>query len=114
MLGYWSDLSAMTDWRAWAVVIAGLGFIYPVRYALLRLARQPDASRLVWIAPRGLITVLLFLTAATTPGLDQFPFGAIMLLVLATAALTAFAHHGQPDGAPVADAPVEKAAGETA
>jgi hypothetical protein len=65
-----------------------------VRYALLRLARQPDSSRLLWIAPRGLITVLLFLTAATTPGLDGFPFGAIMLLVLATAALSAFAHHG--------------------
>jgi len=99
MLGYWTDLAAMTDWRAWAVMVAGLGFIYPVRYAVLRLARQPDASRLVWIAPRGLITVLLFLTAATTPGLDGFPFGAIMLLVLATAALTAFAHHGH---APVA------------
>ncbi len=114
MLGYWTDLSAMTDWRAWAVMIAGLGFIYPVRYALLRLARQPDASRLVWIAPRGLITVLLFLTAATTAGLDRFPFGAIMLLVLATAALTAFAHHGHPGDAPVAEAPAEKAAGETA
>jgi len=94
MLGYWTDLSAMTDWRAWAVMVAGVGFIYPVRYAVLRFARQPDASRLVWIAPRGLITVLLFLTAATTPGLGEFPFGAIMLLVLATAALTAFAHHG--------------------
>ena len=99
MLGYWTDLSAMTDWRAWAVMVAGVGFIYPVRYAVLRFARQPDASRLVWIAPRGLITVLLFLTAATTPGLGEFPFGAIMLLVLATAALTAFAHHGH---APVA------------
>ena len=94
MLGYWTDLSAMTDWRAWAVMVAGVGFIYPVRYAVLRFARQPNASRLVWIAPRGLITVLLFLTAATTPGLGGFPFGAIMLLVLATAALTAFAHHG--------------------
>ncbi len=108
MLGYWTDLSAMTDWRAWAVMIAGVGFIYPVRYAVLRLARQPEASRLVWIAPRGLITVLLFLTAATTPGLGGFPFGAIMLLVLATAALTAFAHHGQRRDAsstePVAEA----------
>jgi potassium/hydrogen antiporter len=113
MLGYWTELSAMADWRAWAVMIAGLGFIYPVRYALLRLARQPEASRLVWIAPRGLVTVLLFLTAATTPGFDQFPFGAIMLLVLATAALTVFAHHGQRSGAPVAGAAAAKAAGES-
>ncbi len=110
MLGYWTDLTAMTDWRAWAVMVAGIGFIYPVRYAVLLLARQPDASRLVWIAPRGLITVLLFLTAVTTAGLEEFPFGAIMLLVLATAALTAFAHHGQ---APVAAGATRDAAGET-
>jgi cell volume regulation protein A len=95
MLGYWTELSAMTDWRAWAVMVAALGLIYPARLVLLRLARQPDASRLVWVAPRGLITVLLFLTAATMPGLDRFPFGAIMLLVLTTAALTALSHHGQ-------------------
>jgi hypothetical protein len=111
MLGYWTDLSAMADWRAWAVMIAGVGFIYPVRYAVLRLARQPDASRLVWIAPRGLITVLLFLTAATIPGLGGFPFGAIMLLVLATAALTAFAHLGHAAVAAEAKA-AQDAAGE--
>ena len=29
MLGYWTDLSAMTDWRAWAVMVAGVGLIYP-------------------------------------------------------------------------------------
>jgi hypothetical protein len=39
--------------------------------------------------------VLLFLTAATTPGLEAFPFGAIMLLVLSTAALTALSHERQ-------------------
>lgn len=111
MLGYWTDLSAMTDWRAWAVLVAALGFIYPARYALLRLVGQPEASRLVWVAPRGLITVLLFLTAAAGPGLEDFPFGAIMLLVLATAALTALSHRGR---APAADfaGPAPAAAGE--
>jgi hypothetical protein len=121
MLGYWTDLSAMMDWRAWAVMVAALGFIYPVRYALLRLVRQPDASRLVWVAPRGLITVLLFLTAATTPGLETFPFGAIMLLVLSTAALTALSQLGQASAQSVVESapaatrePVREAADERA
>jgi len=49
----------------------------------------------VWIAPRGLIPVLLFLSARDTGELDAFPFGAVMLVVLATSALTALAHRGQ-------------------
>ena len=106
MLGYWTDLSAMMDSRAWAVMVVALAFIYPVRYALLRLVRQPETSRLVWVAPRGLITVLQFLTAATTPGLEAFPFGAIMLLVLSTAALTALSQHRQGAAQPAeAEAP---------
>ena len=109
MLGYWTDVSTMLDWRAWAVMVAAVGFIYPARLLVLQAVRQPEASRLLWLAPRGLITVLLFLTAAQVPGLEAFPFGAIMLLVLATAAATALAHRGQvaaaaatesvPDGA---------------
>jgi hypothetical protein len=48
--------------------------------------------RLVWLAPRGLITVLLFLAAAETGSLEAFPFGAVMPVVLVTA--TALAHRG--------------------
>ena len=57
-------------------------------------AAEPDRRRLVWLAPRGLITVLLFLTAAETGKLAGFPFGAVMLVVLVTASATAFAHRG--------------------
>jgi len=93
MLGYWTDIAHMTDWRAWAVMLAALGVIYPGRLAILSAVRQPDTARLLWIAPRGLITVLLFLTAAETGTLTGFPFGAVMLVVLVTASATAFAHH---------------------
>jgi len=64
----------------------------------------------VWIAPRGLITVLLFLSADSTGKIDGFPFGAVMLIVLVTAALTALAHRGaaQPAAAEIPpDAPLE-------
>ena len=49
----------------------------------------------MWIAPRGLITVLLFLAAVETGTLESFPFGTVMLVVLATAALTTLAHRGR-------------------
>ena len=92
MLGYWTDVSHMADWQAWAVAGAVVCVIYPGRYAILRLLGQPDARRLAWLAPRGLITVLLFLAAIETDRLGPFPFGAVMLVVLVTAAVTGLAH----------------------
>ena len=106
MLGYWTDMGQMTDWRAWAIAVLVVTFIYVSRLALLAMLRIPDARRLVWLAPRGLITVLLFLTAADTGRLEGFPFGVVMLVVLATATATALAHSGlKSEPAPGADAP---------
>ena len=92
MLGYWTDVHHMTDWRAWAVAAAMVAIIYASRAGILRLLGIDDVRRLVWLAPRGLITVLLFLAAADTGSLEAFPFGAVMLVVLVTATATALAH----------------------
>jgi Kef-type K+ transport system membrane component KefB len=92
MLGYWTDVSHMADWQAWAVAGSVIVVIYPCRYAVLRSLGQPDVQRLTWLAPRGLITVLLFLAVVETGQLADFPFGAVMLVVLVTAAVTGFAH----------------------
>lgn len=94
MLGYWTNLEHMTDWRAWAIAAAIVAGIYASRLVILKLLWIPDARRLVWLAPRGLITVLLFLVASEREALGGFPFGAVMLVVLATATATAFAHRG--------------------
>jgi len=65
-------------------------------------------AQLMWIAPRGLIAVLLFLSANETGKLAGFPFGAVMLIVLATTTLTALAHRTArpaPASVPVSVAP---------
>jgi NhaP-type Na+/H+ or K+/H+ antiporter len=62
---------------------------------ILKALRREGLAQLVWIAPRGLITVLLFLSARDTGKLERFPLGAVMLVVLVTSAITAFAHRGQ-------------------
>ena len=105
MLGYWTDMSQMADWRAWAIAVLVVAFIYLSRYVLLWALRIADVGRLVWLAPRGLITVLLFLTAADTGRLEGFPFGAVMLVVLATATATALAHRGLESAPPAASEP---------
>ncbi len=105
LLGYWTNVSQMVSLPAWMVAIAGIAIIYGSRMVILKLLRQQAAERLLWIAPRGLITVLLFLSAAGTGQLEGFPFGSVMLVVLATAALTALAHRQPAEDQPPAAAP---------
>jgi NhaP-type Na+/H+ or K+/H+ antiporter len=94
LLGYWTDIKSMLSIEAWLVAIAGIAFILASRWAILRVLQQTGIAQLVWVAPRGLITVLLFLSARDTGKLDAFPFGSVMLVVLVTAAMTALAHRG--------------------
>ena len=77
-----------------------MAVIYGSRWLILKVLRQDAAAKLLWIAPRGLITVLLFLTATDSGKFQGFPFGAVMLIVLGTAALTALAHRQAADSAP--------------
>jgi hypothetical protein len=91
LLGYWTDLERMADPEAWILAGWVVLAIYSTRWLLLKALRQDAADRLVWIAPRGLITVLLFLAATETGALGPFPFGTVMLVVLVTATLTALA-----------------------
>jgi len=102
LLGYWTDLGTMRAVHAWAIAAAVFGVVYVSRFAILRLLRQPYARVLTWIAPRGLITVLLFLAARDAGKASDFPLGAVMLTVLATSAATALAHRALRPAAPAA------------
>ena len=85
----------MLSVEAWLIAVAGIAIILASRWVHPEgCCGRTRVAQLVWIAPRGLITVLLFLTARDTGTLEHFPFGAVMLIVLATSALTALAHRG--------------------
>jgi len=92
LLGYWTDVRSMLSIEALLVAVAGIAAILATRWLILKALRRRAIAQLVWVAPRGLITVLLFLSARDTGKLDAFPFGAVMLVVLVTSALTALAH----------------------
>lgn len=94
LLGYWTETADMAEPMAWLLAAAIVAAIYVSRFLLLALLRPGGRAQLLWIAPRGLITVLLFITAAQDADLGGFPFGTVMLVVIATASLTALAHRG--------------------
>jgi len=114
MLGYWTDVREMVDWRVWAIALVMVGVVYASRFAILKLLRVRSRQQLVWIAPRGLITVLLFLAASETGKLVGFPFGTVMVVVLATALVTGHAHRVKDPAAPATEGAAEAEPGAVA
>jgi potassium/hydrogen antiporter len=83
LLGYSTDLDTLADLRTWAVALSLVAAIFLLRLPVLWLTGGPRGTRpLLWAAPRGLITVLLFysLPAGLVP--EAFPKGALILVVL--------------------------------
>ncbi|MBU0688820.1 MAG: cation:proton antiporter [Gammaproteobacteria bacterium] len=88
LLGYWSDMSDLISPWAWLAALVVLAVIYASRFAILKLMSTPvDFRLLLWIAPRGLITVLLFLEAREAFELPGYLNGAVILVVLVSSAM---------------------------
>lgn len=97
-----SELADLLASQAWLTALLALAVIYGGRRLLLALARQEAAEVLLWFAPRGLITVLLFLTVQAlsqadapgpiaVPSLPAYFTGAVLIVVLVSTALVAMA-----------------------
>lgn len=87
MLGYWTDFATLTKPEAWIGALAVLLVVYLGRHALLGLIGVESRAALLWIAPRGLITVLLFLNASAAVALPGYLSGSVVIVVMATALL---------------------------
>lgn len=100
LLGYWTHLADLAAAPAWLAALLALGVIYGLRRFMLRAARIPLAGPLTWLAPRGLITVLLYLGAKEVLTLPAYLDGAVMLVVLISAALIGFSRWQAVKAAP--------------
>ena len=87
LLGYWTDLSTLLMPMAWMGALVVLFVIYTTRSALLRFLGGELASPLLWLAPRGLITVLLYLTARMIVPVPDWVGGSVLIVVIVSAAL---------------------------
>ncbi len=85
LFGYAADLQALIDADALIVSFLLLLIIFAVRVASLRLSFRGSINPVVFIAPRGLITVLLYLSIPENLKLTGFRDGILTLVVLLTA-----------------------------
>lgn len=84
LLGYSTAVESLAQSEAWIVAGIIVCVIFLSRKALLAVLYQRDTNTLFWFAPRGLITILLYLNIPEESRIDIFPNGTLMLTVLAT------------------------------
>lgn len=82
LFGYSTNLSTLIDPRAWLGSMAIVALIFGIRFGLFRLLTDRQLFGVIPIAPRGLITVLLFLSIPQELRLPNFPVGLLMLTVI--------------------------------
>jgi hypothetical protein len=89
LLGYSTNLSDFAVARSWVAAAVILVVIYGLRRVLLRVVDPRLAATLTWIAPRGLVTVLLYMGAAQRLHLPPYLDGTVRLVVVLSATVMA-------------------------
>ncbi len=84
LLGYSTSVDSLIAPEAWIATLVIIVIVFASRKALLAAVYQRDTSTLFWFAPRGLITILLYLNIPDQDRIANFPTGTLMLTVLMT------------------------------
>lgn len=84
IFGFTIILASLLNFEVWLVSILVLGILYGVRYAWFRLVIRKNIHPDIWMAPRGLITILLFYSIPETLVVEKFNEGILLLVILAS------------------------------
>jgi NhaP-type Na+/H+ or K+/H+ antiporter len=89
IFGFTIVLASLLDFKVWLVSILILGILYGTRYAYFRFIIRKNIFPEVWLAPRGLITILLFFSIPEELVVPEFNTGVLLLVILASSSLMA-------------------------
>jgi potassium/hydrogen antiporter len=91
LLGYSTLVSDLMHAQVWLVATALVACYLIPRIGIVYLcAGNKRIEPLLWLAPKGLITILLILSLPKSALIESFPNGAIMLLILMSALLLTY------------------------
>ena len=91
IFGFTIILASLFDVKVWMVSILILGILYGIRYAYFKLIIRKNIQPEVWMAPRGLITILLFYSIPENLVVSSFNTGILLLVILVSSIVMAFA-----------------------
>ncbi len=84
IFGMTLDFSGLGDLTAIYIALAILVITYVIRYVMLKGIVRKNIFPLVWIAPRGLITILLFFSIPDNFKDQNFNASILLIVILAT------------------------------
>jgi len=91
VFGLTISLASLANAKVAMISILIIASIYIIRFVLLRLMIGKDILPQLFIAPRGLITVLLFYAIPTTAQVEGFESGVLLWVIIGTSVIMTFA-----------------------
>jgi len=82
IFGFTIILTSLINFEVWLVSILVLAVLYGVRFAWFRLVIRKNIYPDIWMAPRGLITILLFYSIPDNLAVAEFNEGILLLVIL--------------------------------
>ena len=82
VFGMTINLASLVDIDVFTISILVIAILYMVRYVFLKMAVQKDFIPELWIAPRGLITILLFFAIPEEQQVDAFDTGILLYVII--------------------------------
>jgi potassium/hydrogen antiporter len=89
IFGFTIVLGSLLNLKVWVVSILILGILYGIRYAWFRVVFRQEIFPDIWMAPRGLITILLYYSIPNALVVEGFNSGILLLVILASSTIMA-------------------------
>lgn len=119
VFGFTLNLMTLASGEVWLLSLMFIGVLYGVRWIVLKLTIWKDITPELWIAPRGLITVLLYYAAVKAMPVSEeiFSPGIILAVILISSGIMTWAlvsDQGEPElaVAPEGEAAVAEKSGD--
>jgi NhaP-type Na+/H+ or K+/H+ antiporter len=90
VFGMTLPLAALISWKVWLISALFLMVTYALRYGLFYVVENKDTMPQTFIAPKGLISILLFFAIPESLKAEGFESGVLFVVIIATSIIMAW------------------------
>nr|WP_321357284.1 cation:proton antiporter [uncultured Draconibacterium sp.] len=91
VFGMTLPLASLFSWKVWLISVIFLAVTYVLRFGLFYVIERKDTLPQTFIAPKGLITVLLFFAIPESLKAEKFEGAVLFVVIIATSLIMAWA-----------------------